>query len=119
MDLPGELRNKVYKILLCPFEPPPPSIGRHQTYHNCSLVFSSVPAKHSVDTGILRANSQIHREAYDVMVKTNRFVRIRCIGYLPLESIFLMGRVPVVASEECVSKFNGSVPIIPRGMKFC
>jgi hypothetical protein len=106
MDLPGEIRNKVYKILLCSFEPLPRGIGQ-QAYHNWSLLFTPVLAKHSVNTAILRANSQIHREAYDVMVKTNRFIRISCTGGLPLEAVFICQQIPVVATEERITQFKG------------
>jgi hypothetical protein len=72
MDLPGELRKKVHKILLCSFEAPPRSVG-HQDYHNYSPLFTTVPAKHSVDTTILRVNNQVHHEALRCHSKDESF----------------------------------------------
>lgn len=39
---------------------------------------------HTVHIGILRANKQIHRKAYDLMVKTNRFIHVKQYGATPI-----------------------------------
>ncbi|KAL7777318.1 hypothetical protein CFE70_007743 [Pyrenophora teres f. teres 0-1] len=75
MDLPGELRNKVYELLLCSYEAVQDQTEeKHPTYWHTVRDYTYV--SHSNDTAILRVNSQVHREAYHVMVKTNRFVSI-------------------------------------------
>lgn len=56
-------------------------------------------AQHSIDTSILRTSKQIHREGYDVMVKTNRFVRVTTSEGIPLRFILNHLRVPVVSDD--------------------
>ncbi|KAL1795482.1 hypothetical protein ACET3X_005706 [Alternaria dauci] len=109
MDLPRELRNKVYTLLLCSF-------GKSQ---DNTQVFRDNFLKDGPDTSgafivprtndptILRVNSQIHREAYDVMVKTNRFIRICCPEALPLEEMTCCLGVAVVARKLCAAHFSG------------
>lgn len=71
LDLPRELRDKVYQNLLCSFAPPRDAATNRQS---CPQYTSTVhPA-------ILRCNKQIHREAYDIMVKTNRFIHVKLHG---------------------------------------
>src|SRR5689334_22384294 len=80
-DLPPELRNTVYQDLLCMFEDapsynknePPPQHTQECTYF-----------VRNIHPEILLTKKQIHREAYDIMVKTNRFVRVNIYGALPL-----------------------------------
>ena len=103
MDLPAELRNKVYSNLLCSFKAPDSNVP----------LFARDPkpltkAKHSIDTTILLTNSQIHREAYDVMLKRNRFTLVRSTSKFPLHTILANQRVPVVtANARCISHFKG------------
>jgi hypothetical protein len=55
---------------------------------------------HCADTEILRTSRQVHRKAYDYMVKTNRFVLVRvfeekgdCIVCLEIRADKLMRRL--------------------------
>lgn len=61
LDLPAEIRNEVYKILLC-------------TWTTVWPYVDSVTLANK--SGILRTNKQIYREGFDYMVKHNRFIRI-------------------------------------------
>jgi hypothetical protein len=92
----------VYALLLCSFD-----ITTPELISQASIV-TVVRAIHSVDTAILRANTQTYREAYDVMVKINRFVRVSSTGGLPLRSMVMSRRVPVVAlGAERIGLFQG------------
>jgi len=67
-DLPSEIRNKVYGELLCSFGPRPTTADLGNTFKLAS-------ARHTIDTAILRTNKTTYLEAYDVMIKKNRFVK--------------------------------------------
>ncbi|KAI4687388.1 hypothetical protein J4E81_008238 [Alternaria sp. BMP 2799] len=111
MDLPGELRNKVYTLLLCSFGPAPPPAPKmpEDLFTKNNFEFKLLSAQHWNDSAILRVNSQVHREAYDIMVKTNRFVRISCPGKRTLHNIIAGQNVPVVASGQRAAQFNEQV----------
>ncbi|KAI4693655.1 uncharacterized protein J4E84_002229 [Alternaria hordeiaustralica] len=108
MDLPGELRNKVYTLLLCSFGPAPDPIQEipKNLLTEGSFEPELVSAQHCNDPAILRVNSQVHREAYDVMVKTNRFVRISSPNNLSLNNVIAGRNIPVVASGQLAADFN-------------
>lgn len=92
LDLPGELRNNIYDLLLCSWndetEYEPGSVGglrkRSPSYNAMAL---------------LRANKQIHEEASDYMMKRNQFVRITCRG-LDANTLFLGDEIiPTVTTD--------------------
>jgi hypothetical protein len=102
LDLPGEIRNNVYDLLLCSWndelELEPGSISK------VSRRCPSYPA-----SALLRANKQIHSEAADYMIKRNQFVRITCRG-LDVRNLFLADGIPVVSTDAYeVSRFTGYV----------
>ena len=67
-------------------------------------------AEHAIDTSILLASKQIHKEAYAAMVKTNRLVRVTTCGGFPLRLLLNHLRVPVVTEDEdSVDNFKGYV----------
>jgi hypothetical protein len=67
-------------------------------------------AKRSITTAILQVSCQVHREAYDVMVKTNRPVLLRSRGQIPLWQILAAANIAVVAAHEgYVAQFQGYV----------
>ncbi|KAI4689248.1 uncharacterized protein J4E88_002598 [Alternaria novae-zelandiae] len=101
MDLPGELRNQVYTLLLCSFGSPV-----EQTWENYPLPIES--AGHCADTAILLTSRQVHLEAYDVMVKANRFVFVRAFPPLPLMEVLQVGDVTVITLNDLhISQFKG------------
>jgi hypothetical protein len=103
MDLPGELRNEIYALLLCSFKQP------HTMKHEANA-FGPTVARHAIDTAILRTNSEIHREAYDVMVKTNGFIRIDFTDASRFHGILDMFSVPIVAADKAqIEQFQGFV----------
>jgi hypothetical protein len=101
MDLPGEIRNQIYQHLLCSFNY---KYGPDGLPNELERMLQQKPkpngvyhAKHSINTNILRSNRTVHREAYDVMMKTNRFIRI-------------WSQLPVVTMDrQHASQFNGYV----------
>ena len=100
-DLPRELRDKVYRNLLCSFDPPPTSI-------TLSEALELYRARHDNDTSILRANSTTYKEAFEVLVKTNRFVKITSPEGLPLRMPLRGLAVPVVSEKaSVVTSFKG------------
>lgn len=110
-DLPGEIRNRIYRQILCDFEPPPNTVNVANP-----LEFQRVG--HSIDPTILRTSKQTYREAYDVMIKNNRFVRIESIRGLPLRLIINGLGVPVVNDKKSiVRKFEGHVLAVNLGSK--
>lgn len=109
-DLPGEIRNKLYKLLLCNFDEPK---GYNQEK------FLVVPEEltiqgHNLDTAILRVNRQIHGEAKDVFVKTCRFVRLmwnlRPQKLQAMHKAIVTKRLPTIpADREVLDRFRGCV----------
>jgi hypothetical protein len=97
--MPREIRNKIYRNLLCSFAPAPVTVPDPELPR----------AYHDNSTSILLASRQIHKEAYDTMVKTNRFVRVTSAGGFPLLALLNHLRVPVVTEDHESSQFKGYV----------
>lgn len=92
LDLPGELRNNIYDLLLCSWndeiEYEPKFVGG---LRKRSLVHDA--------TALLRTNKQVHNEASDYMMKRNQFVRVTCRG-LDINSLFLGDEmVPAITTD--------------------
>ncbi|KAJ4364627.1 hypothetical protein N0V83_009223 [Neocucurbitaria cava] len=102
LDLPGEIRNNIYDLLLCSWD--------DELEEDPSLISSlskrcpSYPA-----AALLRANKQIHCEAFDYMTKRNQFVRVTCRG-LDARNLFLGDGIPVItANSRKVNQYQGYV----------
>jgi hypothetical protein len=110
LDLPREIRDKIYRISLCSFEPRPTTVTvpLHSLEEDI-LIGGPEYAKHAVSTAILRVSRQTHKEGYDAMVKTNKFVRITSNGGLPLKLLLKHLRVPIVAEKRASILFPGYV----------
>lgn len=110
LDLPREIRNQIYQIVLCSFAPRPTTITIPDD-PELDFDFTDTLARveHDTRTSILLTSRQIHREAYDTMVKTNRFVRLTSSGGIPLRGLFSHLQVPVVTSSHASAFFNGYV----------
>jgi hypothetical protein len=59
------------------------------------MILEPLKIKHSIDTAILRTSTEVHREAYDVMIKSNEFVLVKTTHGLPIAYL-----VPVVTWHE-------------------
>jgi hypothetical protein len=110
LDLPAEIRNKIYQHMLCSFEEPEPELeglARHMSTRahapNITLV------GRSINTGLLRTCKQVHREAYDVMVKTNQFVHVEA-NDIHLADLLCNSQLPIVTMDrEKANQFGGYV----------
>jgi hypothetical protein len=101
--LPREIRDKIYRELLCDFKPHPTTVVPE-------YVLEYEPAKNHIDTGIMRPNKAIYAEAYDTMIKTNRFVKITSTQGLPLRLLVDGVRMRVVAwNKKVAESFKGYV----------
>ncbi|KAH7381287.1 hypothetical protein DE146DRAFT_760725 [Phaeosphaeria sp. MPI-PUGE-AT-0046c] len=113
MDLPAELRNKIYKELLCRFtfhdEPtglPDNTLIRIMDQDQ-GQQFHINEATSTAKTSILLVSRDIHREAYDVMIKTNQFIRVKGHDFNWSE-LLPRARIPVVTMDrQRVSQFRG------------
>ncbi|EMD62271.1 hypothetical protein GGP41_002197 [Bipolaris sorokiniana] len=103
LDLPGEIRNSIYDLLLCSWD--------DEVEYDPSMISSSLSRRvpSSPSTGLLRANRQIHAEASDYMIRRNQFVRVTCRG-LDVRNLFLSEGIPVITTKaRSISLFNGHV----------
>ncbi|CAO2647635.1 Nn.00g085570.m01.CDS01 [Neocucurbitaria sp. VM-36] len=111
LDLPGEIRNRIYQEILSAFEStstpdltPLARILRQEAEPNGINQVS-----HAIEATILRTCRKVHREAYDVMVKTNSFVRIR-VTNPGLSGHLVRTQMPVVTMDRAhVAQFSGYV----------
>lgn len=104
--LPLELCNEIYAFLLADL-PPQPAKFKATMYDLLHRKNFSMVSR-SIDTAILRVSRHTHLEAYNVMVKKNRFVHIRSRG-VPIY-LLTAPKVPIVnANADHVSRFKGYV----------
>ncbi|KAG6359484.1 hypothetical protein INS49_013005 [Diaporthe citri] len=105
--LPIEVCNNIYAYLLAELYPCKMEVYSIEAALEEGLgSFTHVP--HSIDTAILRASRDVHREAYDLMVKESRFVHLKFQDF-PL-ILLTRGGVPIVtANTEHVRQFKGYV----------
>lgn len=112
LDLPGEIRNQIYKELLCAFdyEYYPTGYPELARILGQALKPNGVnQIEHSVNTNTLRVSQAVHREVYDIMVKTNRFIRIQSWNY-SLSSFLVWSQLPVVTMDrQHAAQFKGYV----------
>ncbi|CAG8981355.1 hypothetical protein HYALB_00013849 [Hymenoscyphus albidus] len=89
--LPREIRDEIYKIVLCAIEPAP---GRVQEQFSGILTTNTI-IKHSIEPQILRVSHQIHDEAICDMTKTNLFVKVT--SNIPsMKERFAQKRIPIL-----------------------
>jgi hypothetical protein len=99
-DLPREIRDKIYRELLCNFRRRRPAEG----FMSPEETFEYTQANKGNEAAILRTNKDVYREAYDVMVKTNRFVRLTSARGLPI--ILLLQSIRVLSSHRTRPRLN-------------
>jgi hypothetical protein len=99
LDLPGELRNKIYSIILCSFEPRAPL--------NMTASFQAPKGvlylRHNIESQILRTCRLIYNEASYIMAKTNLLVKVT-ITFPPDEIVPILRfmRCPILPSNQIV-----------------
>lgn len=75
LDLPLEVRNDIYNVILC--TPPPPELWPLEQQDIVGLPRKDSYLCHPLETQILRVNHQVHFEAKDVMLRGNQFIHVR------------------------------------------
>jgi hypothetical protein len=110
-DSPGEIKNKVYTLLLCSFGTPPDRARDHReaVSDDHPIAPDPITISRMNGTAMLRTNSQTHREAYDIMVITNRCIRLSSLGALPLEVAIAAQDVPILVAGPGTVQFEGYV----------
>ncbi|KAJ4289124.1 hypothetical protein N0V90_011466 [Kalmusia sp. IMI 367209] len=97
LDFPLEIREIVYQELLCTWDM---KHKRERAY---------LRTRYDNPTAILCTNKQLYNEAYDYLVKHNRFIRVNCEGisirFHPLGRQIL----PVSEDPKKISQFKGYV----------
>jgi hypothetical protein len=124
LDLPGEIRNKIYRELLCNF-----TCEREPTRFSNSILARLMrqeaqppngvcQAEPDINISILLVNRQVYGEAYDIMVKTNQFIRIR--GYnFNFADVLMRSQLPVVTMDrEHAAQFQGYLLCMDVGLSY-
>jgi hypothetical protein len=112
MELPTEIRDQIYRELLCNFEcEREPSEGPDsllaRLMRHMEQINGVCQASHDVIISIILVNRQVHREAFDVMVKTNQFIRIRGDNF-SFSDLLLERQLPVVTMDrDHAAQFQG------------
>lgn len=116
LDLPLELRQRVYQELLCNFTAAPPLLHVNDVVETKPCGYYA----RNVHPSILRANKQIHLESYSLMIKTNRFIHIKFFGGLPLNHMLETSTRRIICHHQpAVGAFKGytmSVAVVPDGI---
>lgn len=108
LDLPSELRTKIYVLLLCAIFTKDELV--HAAKEKPSVLFKVYRPRHGIQTAVLRVSRLVYREAFDVMVRTNRFVRIESKSALPLQPMFAVQKIPAIAQDSRrIAQFTGAV----------
>lgn len=95
LDLPLEVRNAIYNVILC--SPPPPKLRRVDQGDLLPSPRGLDYITHPQETQILRLSRQVHAEARDVMLRGNQLIRIRARGVgRVLEKLMVDRQIPVV-----------------------
>jgi hypothetical protein len=107
LDLHPQIRDRIYHIILCTWPAPK---STYDEKRQLAVVPNELAyIHHKIDTGILLANHRISRDAMDVLVKGNLFVRLVFRG-VDVYSLMAPKQVPIVAEGEWVVKaFKGHV----------
>lgn len=75
LELPLEIRNAIYNIILC--APPPPNVIRIGQRGFLPDPIDMTYIRYPLEAQILSTNRQVHAEACDTMLRGNQFIRIR------------------------------------------
>lgn len=106
-----QIRNRIYRVLLCDLKPPQENV----TYGD---MLRLPRIKHETELSILQTSKEIYREAYGVMIKTNRFVKVTSADCIPIRGTMLGQRTPIVTEiQSRVNQFKGYVLSVRLGLK--
>ncbi|POS75911.1 hypothetical protein DHEL01_v205697 [Diaporthe helianthi] len=109
LDLPIEVRNAIYDMILC--DPPPAKLRRVEQADLLWLPEGMAYITHPRELQILQTNRQVHAEARDVMLRGNQFIRIRARGVGQVIKGFMLAlQIPIVrTSARFRESFKGFV----------
>ncbi|KAL2281128.1 hypothetical protein FJTKL_11797 [Diaporthe vaccinii] len=109
LDLPIEVRNAIYHVILC--DPPPAQLRRVEQADLLWLPEGMAMITHPSEMQILQTSRQVHAEARDVMLRGNQFIRIRARGVGQVIKGFLLARqIPIVRTTALSrDRFKGYV----------
>lgn len=112
LDLPLEVRNAIYNVILC--TPPPRVLWPLEQQDIVGFPKELCYVCHPFETQLLRVNRQIHSEAKDVMLRGNQFIRIRgrhAYGVAEIvHSIMQWRQLPILATTASFrASFKGFV----------
>lgn len=114
LDLPAEIRQMIYSEALCTFQP---NVSFAVNARLRGIVYGKRdgwPTKpnimvQNVNTSLLRTCRFIHEEAFDFMIKTNRYIRISS-NDVDLDIPLFEAHIPVLSlSMHRVSQFPGHI----------
>lgn len=102
LELPAEMRSQIYQELLCRFSFDAARTGYHDSklarlmdqekeYHVNEAILD-------IHTSILLVSRAVHQEAYEVMIKTNFFIRVHTFN-LSLSEFLPRYKIPVVTMD--------------------
>ncbi|KAI3397950.1 hypothetical protein diail_10026 [Diaporthe ilicicola] len=98
LDLPIEVRNAIYHVILC--SPPPAKLRRVEQADLLWLPEGMAVMNHPSEIQVLQTSRQIHAEAMDVMLRGNQFIRIRAKGVGQVIKGFLVARqIPIIRTS--------------------
>jgi hypothetical protein len=114
-DLPGKIRNKIYKLLLCSFE----SFSEDDNGQNVIPV-NLTPLRDSVQTEILLVNKAIREEARHEMSKNNLFIMVEiAMSFSHVSQLFILGRHPILLlGADVANYFKDAVMVHKIGYDF-
>ncbi|KAF2491219.1 hypothetical protein BU16DRAFT_145329 [Lophium mytilinum] len=114
MKLPRELRDLIYAAILCPSLPRNEAFGTflrgslRPPGSTCIIPLGHAAVSYKIETQILRVSKMVYKEAKDVMLGTNRFVRVTTRGIL-LFRIALERQLLIWTGRGNELPFNGYV----------
>ncbi|KAI0097665.1 hypothetical protein GGR51DRAFT_552923 [Nemania sp. FL0031] len=107
MDLPPEIRDQIYEIILCAWPPPKQAVDKKK--HIISIAGELAYYHRRVDFGIVLANRRLWHDAFSVLMKQNLPIKVSLNAYLG-HQLLRSKQVPVVAiASRAVESFNGYV----------
>ena len=106
-NLPRELRDNIYRNALCSFEGRTviTVAGPARSHKHAAFTY-----KHSINTALLLTCKRVYCEAFEIMIKVNRFVRVATQGPTPLLDAICGSVLPVISfNRKHIDNFNGFV----------
>ncbi|KAI0852026.1 hypothetical protein F5Y00DRAFT_274266 [Daldinia vernicosa] len=109
LDLPPELRNSIYDLVLCTLSPPEPRLTRVNQDLESYTPFLPLLRRYEFDIALLLVSRQVSQEALDVLLKYHLFIRVVTHG-VNLCHLLSVWDIPIVAiGKSTIRNFKGFV----------